>query len=176
MRPSSKVRLQSPITSLVPNELFAVDDRSAQVVVRPETGNVARVRCGERVVERETDRGAAVISVDGLAADTPFTIDVLDQNDRIVESIDGRTRPLLDATRKFATVSDVHLGSEGFGPLCQGDHGDDEVPYPVRCLRGALTEAIAWGAEAIIIKGDLTDHGYSHEWEEAAEELSLIHI
>ena len=176
MRPSSKVRLRSPITPLVPNELFAVDDRSAQVFVRPETGNVARLRCGERVVEQETARGAAVITVDGLAADTPFTIHVLDQNDRIVDAIDGRTRPRFEPTTKFATVSDVHLGSEGFGPLCQGDHGDDKVPYPVRCLRGALTEAIAWGAEAIVIKGDLTDHGYSHEWEEAAEELADLPV
>lgn len=37
-------------------------------------------------------------------------------------------------------------------------------PYPARCLRAALHEATAWGAQSVVCKGDLTDHGYEEEF------------
>ncbi len=170
--PRAGLRPKSPITPLVANELFAADDRSAQLVVRPD-GDVgaAKVRHGERIVERELTHGVAVVTVDALEPDAPFSIDVLGPGDRVIDTVTGQTRPPIDATYRFATISDVHLGAKGFGPLArQKDTGTP--PYPVRCLRAAIDEAIAWGAEALVIKGDLTDHGHLHEWEQAAAALA----
>ena len=73
-------------------------------------------------------------------------------------------RPPADAGRarrsgllcRFATVSDVHIGERRFGVMgrihdaLEGpapDGGQPGEPYPVRALRAAIDEAVAWGAE-----------------------------
>jgi 3',5'-cyclic AMP phosphodiesterase CpdA len=66
---------------------------------------------------------------------------------------------------RFATVNDVHIGETAFGRPFPYREADDVEPYPARCLRAALTEAKAWGAQRIIAKGDLTDWGSEEEFE-----------
>ena len=68
---------------------------------------------------------------------------------------------------RVATVSDLHLGARMFGhrgtiadPF--GDQHDDD--HPVRCARAALDEAVEWGAQRIIAKGDLTNGGTPDQW------------
>lgn len=41
---------------------------------------------------------------------------------------------------------------------------DDVEPYPARCLRAGIEEAKAWGAQSMVFKGDLTDHGIEEEF------------
>jgi 3',5'-cyclic-AMP phosphodiesterase len=67
---------------------------------------------------------------------------------------------------RFATLSDLHLGEDSFGFL----GGIVEEParseaYPVRAVRAAIDELRAWGAELLLIKGDVTEHGSPVEWE-----------
>ncbi len=74
---------------------------------------------------------------------------------------------------RFATVNDIHLGDPHFGKwprIPHPDHGDE--PPPQRCLRAAVAELRAWGAELVVAKGDLTDHGEAGEWRSAAELLA----
>ncbi|MEY2426229.1 MAG: 3,5-cyclic-AMP phosphodiesterase [Actinomycetota bacterium] len=71
---------------------------------------------------------------------------------------------------RFATVNDIHIGETEFGFPTRYAEADDVEPYPVRCLRAALAEAKEWGAERILAKGDLTDHG----WEEEFEMFALL--
>ena len=67
---------------------------------------------------------------------------------------------------RFATVNDVHIGEDGFGAFREMHEPDDvAVPYPVRCLRAAVHEAVEWGAQRIIAKGDLTDEGQPNEFD-----------
>lgn len=66
---------------------------------------------------------------------------------------------------RFATVNDVHIGEMGFGRPVTFRESDDVEPYPARCLRAALAEAKAWGAQRILAKGDLTDIGSVEEFE-----------
>ncbi len=42
---------------------------------------------------------------------------------------------------------------------------EDVEPYPARCLRAALAEATAWGAQSVVFKGDLADHGEVEEFD-----------
>ncbi len=42
---------------------------------------------------------------------------------------------------------------------------DDVEPYPARCFTAAIAEAKAWGAQRLIVKGDLTDQGTEDEFE-----------
>jgi 3',5'-cyclic AMP phosphodiesterase CpdA len=57
-------------------------------------------------------------------------------------------------------VSDTHIGMETFGfwPNVT-DPLDLDEPPPERCLRAALAEATAWGAQLVVAKGDMTQHG-----------------
>jgi hypothetical protein len=71
---------------------------------------------------------------------------------------------------RIATVSDLHLGAEVFGHFGTiTDPSDHPVPHPVRCARAALGEAVAWGAQRIVAKGDLTDGGRPAEWRQYAQ-------
>ena len=68
---------------------------------------------------------------------------------------------------RFAAINDMHLGARAFGtwrPIWDDDPRD---PAAVRCMRAALREAVAWGAEALVVKGDVTQRGRQHEWDQA---------
>ena len=56
---------------------------------------------------------------------------------------------------RFATVSDVHIGERQFG-IWGRIHDVGEPPYPLRAWQAAVSEASDWGAELLVVKGDLT--------------------
>ena len=59
----------------------------------------------------------------------------------------------------------MHIGETGFGAFREMHEPDDvATPYAIRCLRAAVHEAVAWGAQRIIAKGDLTDEGAPEEF------------
>lgn len=66
---------------------------------------------------------------------------------------------------RFATVNDIHIGETGFGAFFAMQEPDDVEPYPSRCLKAAMRESAAWGAQRLLAKGDLTDHGEEEEFE-----------
>lgn len=59
----------------------------------------------------------------------------------------------------------MHIGETDFGVPFRYREPDDVEPYPARCLRAALAEAKAWGAQRVLAKGDLTDRGEEEEFE-----------
>lgn len=70
---------------------------------------------------------------------------------------------------RFATVSDTHIGLETFGFLpTVHDPLHDATPPSERCLRAAVCEATAWGAQLLIAKGDITEKGTLDEARRAA--------
>lgn len=169
------MKLTSEFTPLLDHEVFAVDSTSAQIVTRgtDSRDGTARIRVGGQIMTAELTAGVAVINVDQLEPDSAFEIEILDASDRAVTALTGRTRPAIEPTAKVATISDVHLGAEGFGPFVEGtDTG--EVPYALRCGAAAIAEAVAWGAQALIIKGDLTETGEQENW--ALAETMLAHV
>ena len=74
---------------------------------------------------------------------------------------------------RIATVSDLHLGTSVFGHRGTiADPFDHPDPHPLRCARAALDEAVGWGAQHIVAKGDLTDWATPPQWRQYAE---LVH-
>ena len=74
-------------------------------------------------------------------------------------------RPPGERLARFATLSDLHIGTDHFGLLGwmrEADTSGDE--HPIRCARGALAEAERWGAEALIVKGDITHKSTHDNW------------
>ena len=74
---------------------------------------------------------------------------------------------------RFATVSDLHIGETGFGRAPRLYLSADAVrAHPVVCLRAALSELAAWGAEGLVVKGDLTHDSRAAEYDLAGELLA----
>lgn len=141
---------------------FAVEDDAVQVTwSRLGPGPVA-ARVGGRHLTVEADGGPGSLLVSGLA---PATTQVA--------TIGGHDLPFTTLAPppgpelfRFATVSDLHLGERAFG--YRGTMAEDPapaVPYPVRATRAALAELADWGAELVVVKGDVTAKSQPAEWE-----------
>jgi len=81
---------------------------------------------------------------------------------------------------KFAAVSDLHIGEKHFGVLGRIHDPAESVPgvapYPVRSLRGAIAEAAVWGAELLVVKGDLTRESVPAEVRDAGQVLATSSV
>ena len=172
---SPKRRVSAPFSALVDNEVFAVDERSAQLIVR-STADVVVIDIDGRQISGHTTQGVAVIDVSDLDADTSYRATIRSGSGVELGSLDVRTRPSLGSIRaRFATISDVHLGTDSFGGgrSITDDHSE---PYPLRCGRSAIAEATAWGAEVLLVKGDLTDTGAVGDWDLAQQMFADVTI
>jgi predicted phosphodiesterase len=108
--------------------------------------------------------GDRVLRHDGLEADTEYEL----------EGVAFRTlaRPGGRRLATFATVNDVHFGEtecgviEGLeiGPIFTADPG--EPPYPEMMNDAAIEEIAAIGPDRVLVKGDLTGHGTTDEFEQ----------
>ncbi len=158
-----------------PLSVFAVEDTSAQLTWGAWEGAPTRVEAGDAsaVVGDGGGPGAAVLH--GLPPDADL--------DLVAQPEGGPTRwlgPLRTLAPppgrelfRFATVNDVHLGDPRFGYLPTVAHpAGDGQPPPERCLGAAVAELAEWGAQLVVAKGDITDHGSVEEWETAAALLS----
>ncbi len=172
---SPRRRVSAPFSALVDNEVFAVDERSAQLIVR-STADVVIIDIDGRQIPGQTSQGVAVINVSDLDADTSYRATIRTESGEELDTVEVRTRPTLGPIRaRFATISDVHLGTDSFGGgrSITDDHNE---PYPLRCGRSAITEASDWGAEVLLVKGDLTDTGAASDWDLAQEMFADITI
>lgn len=155
-----------PFTGLAPAEIFAVEDDRAQLVWRDLPNGAVGVRIGDREeVVGDGPTGAAELV--GLPPDTATPIDVL-VDGRPVASVTAVTTPALAGPElvRVATISDLHLGEHGFGLVKEMREPDDgRAPYPLRCATAAVAEAEAWGADLLVVKGDITHSGRPDQWE-----------
>ncbi|MEJ7764140.1 MAG: metallophosphoesterase [Acidimicrobiales bacterium] len=146
--------------------VFAVDDRSVQLAWASLGPGRHRLAVGP--VEGDADGGPGTWTADGLAPSTPYVV-----------RVDGRpagTATTLEALQgpercRVATVSDCHIGEEGFGYLLEMKEPAGVEPYAIRCLRAATSAAVAWGAQLLVVKGDLTQRAQVAEFDAALEVL-----
>lgn len=155
-------RLVSPVG------LFAVGVSSAQLT----WGNLpaGQVRLQTEHDEFTVDHGGGPGSreVDGLTPGADFTITVTPARGQS-HSVSGTTLqpPSGELLTRFATISDLHLGARRWGFFKTMTEAEDryEVPYPVRAAVAAIEEAVAWGAELLVIKGDAANHEEAYDFE-----------
>lgn len=163
--------------------VFGVDDHAVQLTWRGLAPGRLRLRVVEddvnvdAVVEVDHRPGAVVLT--GLPAGRLLTVEASGAALPGPERLLARTLAELPGAElcRVATVSDLHLGTRVFGhrgtiqdPFTHPD------PHPVRCARAALDEAVAWGAERIVAKGDLTNGGRPGEWRTYAELTRVLPV
>ena len=158
-------------------EVFAVDVDSVQVCW-------SDLPAGSHVLEVD---GAPAMTVEGPGPGC-VTVDGLDAGAEVRVALAGaaaapvRTLVALPGRElsRIATVSDLHIGERRFGRWPRVRPGaewrDAPDPYPVVCARAAMREAIAWGAQLLVVKGDLTDRDRNEEYEVLAAELASLSI
>ncbi|MGE0880235.1 MAG: metallophosphoesterase [Acidimicrobiia bacterium] len=137
--------------------VFAVDDTTAQVHWSGLASGRHELAIGDRPVVVDAAVGAHTFTA--LAPATRYGV-----------TLDGRRRatfttlPALagPVSSRIATISDLHIGEPGFGffPRIASDGRHAE-----RATRAALTEAVAWGADLIVVKGDISHYGRAREYE-----------
>jgi predicted phosphodiesterase len=161
--------------------VFAVEDDSLQVTWRgaPDGPVVVTVDDGRRTrgVEVVGEAGPGATVVDDLEPDTTYTVAVHPKGAAPARSLQARTLPRLPGPElsRFATVSDVHIGERWFGQLPRTfERPEPSVPHTIRCATAALDELSQWGAQRVLFKGDLVDHGSRAEWDTLASFLGTV--
>jgi hypothetical protein len=153
-------------------EVFGVEPTAAQLVVRAERSGPHAVALDGRDIAVEVSHGIGAVVVEDLQPDTSYSL-----------ALDGRTAGQLRTLGqppgrylgRFATVSDVHVGETGFGHLPRLRLSSDfATAHPVICLRAAVRELQAWGAEALVVKGDLTHDCRAREFDLAGSVLAAF--
>lgn len=156
-----------------PIAVWAVDDSSAQVTWgRLPAGPVAVTAraSSSSVVEIDHDGGPGSVVIDNLPSGTDVTIEV---NHRAGASTGGVTTlapPPGRELARIATISDLHLGATRWGLLkTMSERGDHEVSHPLRCAHSAISDAVAWGADLLVIKGDTVHHETEANFQELGD-------
>ena len=159
-------------------EVFAVGTSWVQLTWSALGPGPVQVRSGSTSVDVVADGGPGAVTLGGLAPDTAHQIELAGAGlPHQITPLSARTLlpPPGELLHRIATVSDTHLGSHSTGFL----HTIIEKPrpaelHPVRCARAALVEAREWGADELIVKGDLVDHSEPTSWAHAADVLAEI--
>lgn len=110
------------------------------------------------------------MSVEGLEPDTDNVVTVAAPEGE-PERVPVQTLPAPPGVElfRFATMNDLHFGERAFGFFRNMKETGATEPYPLRCARAALAETLAWGAQAIVLKGDITNLAMPRHWHMAAE-------
>jgi len=184
-----------PSTLGVGLEVSAAEETSAQFVWAdlPEGRHTLAVGSHTTAIDHPGGPGAA--TVEGLEPRTHYEATLRDSRAHVVTSARFRTgrRPAGAELFRFATISDLHLGHQTHRaaqlreraaahiPHRDGEH-ERATPHErattlphddraFRCARGAIEEAIEWGAQLIVVKGDICEETVEETWDLAASLL-----
>lgn len=161
-------------------EVFAVEPHAAQLTWAGLAAGEVRVRVGDRQVAvppAGEGGGPGGVVVEGLESGRAFDVVVSVGPQRWERRIVTPRPPGGEALYRLGTVSDVHLGHRGFGlSRRMREREPEEVAHPERCGGAALAEAEAWGAQQVVVKGDLVERGRTAEWEAADRLLAGVGV
>lgn len=160
-------------------QVFAVEDTTAQVCwAGLPAGTV--VTAADAAVEVPDDDRPGAASLSGLSPGREVELVVRrpGKAPRPVERFSTLAPPPGELLCRFATVNDLHIGEPGFGAVkrIREEPVPGRDPYPLRCARAALDEALAWGAQALVAKGDLTYSGRQWQWDVVGPLLASVPV
>lgn len=154
--------------------LFAVEDTTAQLTWESLPTSV-QLTVGDSAVVVGPCAGPGAVVLTDLPADT--ALDVVAEPEgkpaQRIGSLHTLAPPPGRELFRLATVNDIHLGDPKFGQWPTATHPPGaSVSPPEQCLAAAMAELATWGAQLVVAKGDITDHGRTDEWETAARRLT----
>lgn len=149
-------------------ELFSVEPRALQLTWVGLLRGPVRVVVGDHQVLADSDGGPGGLVVEALRPGTSYRVRVEASGLSRTLTAHTPTPPPGEELFRLATVSDIHIGLDHFGlSRRMRERTQADPPHAYRCGRAALAEAAAWGAEHLVVKGDLVERSRPHEWEVA---------
>lgn len=162
-------------THLARLRVFAVEDTSVQLAWGRLGPGTLHVRIGDLEKEVVTTGGGGTLSIDGLEPASPVEI-VCSGPGGPGGTVTLRTHTLDPPPGRelcrFATLSDLHVGITFFDlrkRMREDDRPAGTPEHPERCTRAATRELLAWGAQHLVLKGDLVNRGLPEEWDQLGE-------
>lgn len=178
-----------PHTGGVGFEVAAVEPDRAQLVWADLPAGRHQLRAGRKELVVDSAGGPGSFELTGLTPGSRTTVQ-LTVGDRVLRRVVRAVAPPPgDPLFRFATISDLHLGRGDRhyrGPFAH--HGVDAPPagvpvdsagLPARQLvnaQAAVDEAIAWGAQHLVVKGDITEETTDGTWDQAAALLGDLQV
>ena len=149
-----------------PPMVWAVEDDAIQLCWGNLPTGPVTARAGSVVAEIDHRGGPGSLDLDGLPADRTIGVDLSWAGGRTTLEATTLAVPPGEPLTRLATISDLHLGATTWGALrTMVDPSTHPDPHPYRCARAAIEEAVAWGAELLIIKGDAVEHECDEHFE-----------
>jgi predicted phosphodiesterase len=153
-------------------ELFSVGTDEVVVTCATDTEQAVTTRVGEHEVTTHGRFHTARVA--GLEPSTEYAlaVDGAATGPLLPPQVTTLDRPPGRLLATFATANDVHFGEvacgmlgtpEEPGPVFRAEPG--ETPYPHVMNRAAVEEMRALDADAVVVKGDLTNLGTEEEYE-----------
>lgn len=161
--------------------VFAVGTDTAQIVWRKSTGSNVRVHIdgpNGSTHEQEVIGGSpGALVASGLTPHSAYTATIEGCGKPVVLDFTTLAPPPGEELFKIATMNDLHLGNDHFGVASRMvERPRNPVITSYRCAEAAVDEALAWGAQRIVLKGDLVHYGDPHEWELLGQLLDRINV
>jgi 3',5'-cyclic-AMP phosphodiesterase len=154
--------------------VFAVEPTAVQLDWSSLPPGTHDVTAGDRTVTVVADGGPGAVVIDGLESGTTVAVTV---DGRRVASATTLTAPPGRLLTRIATIGDLHLGETRFGFLPTiVSNPDPAVAHPVMCTAAAIDELLAWGAELLVVKGDLAHDNRASQYELAGELLGGLPV
>lgn len=170
-----------PRTAGIGLDVFAVEDRSAQAVcssLEPGRFTVSVSGPGRpRPLTVEHPGGPVAWELAGLTPGRRHRVTVRTADGRTVARRAFRTLrpPPGEELFRFATLNDLHLGREDKrGTDRLGARPGARTPQDM--ARDALSDALAWGASTIVVKGDVCDQSFDRYWDQALSLFAAVPV
>jgi 3',5'-cyclic AMP phosphodiesterase CpdA len=154
--------------------VFAVEPTAVQLDWPALPPGPHEVAAGNRAVTVTADGGPGAVVLDGLAPATRVDVTL---DGRRVTTVTTPAAPPGRLLARVATIGDLHLGETRFGVLpTLSSRRDPAVAHPVVCTAAAVDELLAWGADFLVVKGDLAHGNHRSEYELAGELLGQLPV
>lgn len=162
--------------------VFAAEPDALQLAWTRLGPGPVHIRIGDASVDIATNGGPGAVTITGLPAAHQFCIVLTGEGVPTGRRTLGGSTTLAPPGAelgRIATVSDAHIGETTFGYL-QTISEINATPllasHSMRCLRAAADEALGWGAERLVVKGDLVDQSHPGNWRAARAMLESLPV
>ena len=169
-RPSPQIIRRRPV-SASPLQVWAVEDRAVQLTWGWLPPGKVEVETDDAATVAVHDGGPGGVVLAGLSPGRSHVLRVRWDGGHQVVPARTLAPPPGELLARVATVSDLHLGATHFGALRTMTEGPDPAggPHPWRCAVAALDEARAWGAELVVLKGDIAHHRRAEDFAQVGQ-------
>lgn len=124
----------------------------------------------------EGDGGPGAVVLDGLPPSTSLAVRVAGPGGTALLPFRTLAPPPGPRRCRIATVSDLHVGSHRVGMLPRIEEDGTTADAAARCARAALAEAVAWGADLVVVKGDVCQESTPANWDAIGPALAAVPV